>query len=143
MVKGPTEDLGTIQEIVSQSLQTAREHESRLQKQNTSLLVVAIVSSGVVTLVAGAPAVAGHPIVGAENAGWRLACAMAAIFGLSSAISTGLTQQLRISDRLSQANECLGRLKFLDISLKTGTRAPQDAAAEFADIAKTYPDFVE
>jgi hypothetical protein len=55
------------------SLRKAEEHTSGLQKTNSRLLVVSIVSSSAATFVAGFTAANG-PVVGEGTAGWIIAC---------------------------------------------------------------------
>jgi hypothetical protein len=127
---------------VKDSLQKAQGHASSLRKNNGRLLVAGIVSSAATTLVAGFTAAQG-PVVGGDGvAGWRLACIVAAVFGFVSTVCTGLSQQMKFSDRLSQGNQCVGRLRSLDVAITTGSRGWDEIAREYEDIAKTYPDLI-
>jgi hypothetical protein len=51
-----------------------------------------------------------------------MACAVGAVFGFATTVSVGLNQQLKLGERLSEANQHLGRLKFLDVAMDTGSR---------------------
>ena len=124
---------------VRASLDKARRHASRLKTMSTRLLILGVVNSGVSTLITGVTA-AGGPIVGEGIPGWRLACIAGAVFGFATTVSVGLNQQLRFGDRLSEANECLGRLKFLDVAIDTGSRSWDEISKEYESILKTYPN---
>lgn len=56
------------------------------------------------TLVAAITSAVG-PVVGEGVSGWRLACAVAAVFGFVTTLTTGLSQQFQIPDRLAKVNE--------------------------------------
>jgi len=128
-------------QLVKESLRIAQDQTARLRNTSTRLVVAGIASSAITTLVAGGTAVTG-PVVGEGDAGWRLACILAAIFAFASTICTGLTQQLKISERLSQGIACVGRLKSLDIAMVTNILDWQAITKEYAEIAKAYPEFI-
>jgi len=100
-----------------------------------------IASSAGSTLVAGVTAATG-PLVGQGDAGWRLACIVAAVFAFVATMSTGLKQQLRFSDRLAKGAQCVGKLRALDVTITTGNQDWQEIANEYKEIAKTYPEFI-
>lgn len=124
---------------IRQSLQKAERHASRLKNTNTRLLIFGVFNSGVSTLVTGVTA-AGGPVVGEGIPGWRMACIVGAVFGFATTVSVGLNQQLKLGERLSEANQCLGRLKFLDVAIDTGSRTWAEISEEYEEILRTYPD---
>jgi len=126
---------------VRESLEKAEKHASRLKRMNTRLLILGVVNSGVSTLITGTTAANG-PVVGEGVPGWRLACIAGAIFGFVTTVSVGLNQQLNFGERLSTANECLGRLRFLDVAIETESRSWDEIAKEYAKIVKEYPNVV-
>lgn len=69
-------------------------------------------------------------------------CIIAAVFAFGSTASTGLHQQLKIGDRLSEGTQCVGRLKSLDVVMTTGSRGWDEIAKEYEEIAKTYPELI-
>lgn len=123
---------------VRQSLEKAELTASRIRTTNTRLLVLGVFNSGVSTLVTGVTAAQG-PIVGEGIPGWRLACAVGAVFGFATTVSVGLNQQLKLGERLSEANQCLGRLKFLDVAMETGSRSWAEISEEYEEILRTCP----
>jgi hypothetical protein len=126
---------------VRQSLEKAERYASRVKRTNTRLLVFGVFNSGVSTLVTGVTAAQG-PVVGEGIPGWRMACIVGAVFGFATTVSMGLNQQLKLSERLSRANQCLGRLKFLDVAMDTGSRTWAEISEEYEEILRTYPDIV-
>jgi hypothetical protein len=69
-----------------------------------------------------------------------MACIAGAIFGFATTVSVGLNQQLKLGERLSEANQCLGRLKFLDVAIDTGSRTWAEISEEYEEILRTYPN---
>ena len=140
MTQQPTQDPKAFAQIVKESLQNALEHTNGFRKTNTWLLTASIICSAGTTGVAGFTAAAG-PVVASGDAGWRIACIVAAIFAFVSTISTTLTQQLKVSDRLSQGNQCVGRLRALDVAIATGNQNWEQITQEYREIVKAFPEF--
>lgn len=127
---------------IGHSLEKAERHASRLRSTNTRLLIFGVLNSGVSTLVTGVTAAQG-PVVGEGIPGWRMACAVGAVFGFATTVSVGLNQQLKLGERLSEANQCLGRLKFLDVAMDTGSRTWAEISEEYEGILRTYPNIAD
>jgi hypothetical protein len=141
MSKEAAPDRDALTKRVGASLRKAESMASDLRKGNTRLLVASMVSSAIVTLVAGITSAQG-PVIGEGIPGWRAACIVAAAFGLISTITTGLNQQLKMSDRLSEGTLCVGRLKSLDVTITTGSKSWEEIVREFEEIAKTHPEYI-
>ena len=135
------EERKNLQESVKASLRKAEMIVSALRKNNTILLSTTILSSAAATLVAGITAVIG-PVASIGTEGWRIACVIAAIFGFVSTVSTGLSQQLKISDRLSDGRQGLGKLRYLDAVITTGSMSWEEVTKEYEGIAKAYPELI-
>jgi hypothetical protein len=135
----PTVDRKNITQLVKTNLDRAAASSGRLRRTNTSLILANIVSSALTTLVTGATAAAG-PLVGSGIEGWRLACSVGAGLALVSTITAGVVQQTRISDRLSENSQCLGRLRAIETALALNTRPLDQLAIELQEILKTYPN---
>jgi hypothetical protein len=134
-----TQDHTTLAKLVSNSLQKAQGHVSGLRKTNTRLLSTNIVCSASATLVAGLTAANG-PIVGTGPEGWRISCIVAAILAFISTVSIGFIQQLKFEERLMMGNQCVGRLRELDLSIATGSQSWEEITREYSDIVKTFPE---
>ena len=141
MVEDPAHDLMAFARMVKESLRRSEERASGLRKTNARLLVASILSSAATALVAGGTAAVG-PLVGQDVAGWRIACIVAAVLAFTSTVCTALTQQLKIGDRLTAGNQCVGRLRSLDLAIVTGGHTWEEITREYADIARTYPELV-
>ena len=141
MIHEPTYGQDAIKQFVNNSLRKAQEQVSGLRKTNTRLLMTNIACSAATTLVAGGTAATG-PIVGEGPAGWRISCIVAAIFAFVSAVITALIQQMNINEKLVEGNQCIGRLKDLDLSIATGSHTWEEITQEYREIVKTYPEHV-
>jgi hypothetical protein len=141
MSKESTLDRNALTRRVTASLTRAEAIVSGLRKAHTRLLVAGMGSSAVATLVAGITAAQG-PVVGQGTEGWRVACIVAAVFAFASTATTGLHQQLKIGDRVSEGTQCVGRLKSLDVVIGTGSRGWEEIASEYEEIAKAYPELI-
>jgi hypothetical protein len=127
---------------VAQGLERLSGRHKRLRRTNTGLLVSGVLTSALATLVTGVTAASG-PVIGEGPPGWRLACAVGAVFSFGATLTVGLSQSLRVSDRLAETRECSGRLRALDIALTTGSRSWHNVAMEYEELVKAYPDIVE
>jgi hypothetical protein len=139
MAMDSIQDHTALAKLVSDSLQKAQRQVSGLRNTNTRLMSVNIVSSTSATLVAGLTAARG-PIVGTGPEGWRISCIVAAIFAFISTICIGFIQQHKFEERLMMGNQCVGRLRELDLSIATGSHSWDEITKEYSDIVKTYPE---
>jgi hypothetical protein len=126
---------------VRDSLSKVEQQTVQIRKTNTSLLFGGMVSSGIATLVAGLTSALG-PLVGEGISGWRLACIVAAIFSFIATIVTGLNQQLRLNERLSENQKCLGRLRALEFSITSGSQDWTEITHEYSEILRSYPELL-
>lgn len=124
---------------VKNKLRKAEEFTSSLRRTHYRLLIASIMSSAATTLVAGITAAQG-PIVGEGIPGWRITCIVAAVFDFATTVFTGLSQQLKIDDRLSEGYQCVGRLRSLDLTIATGSQRWEEIISEYSEIAKSYPE---
>ena len=137
----PKQDTQALSKRVMASLRKADKIVSGLRKTNTRIVIASISCSAASTLVAGITAAQG-PVVGEGTEGWRLACTVAAVLAFITTVATGLGQQLRISDRLSEANQCIGKLRSLDVAITTNSRDWEEIAKEYQEIAQTFPELI-
>jgi hypothetical protein len=141
MSNGPSQDSNAVAKSVKASLLKAEGIISGRRKANTSLLVTGMATSAASTFVAGLTAAQG-PLIGEGIEGWRVSCIIAAVFAFAATISTGLSQQLKINDRIAEGTQCVGKLKSLDVAITTGSRSWEEITKEYEEIAKTYPEFI-
>ena len=124
-----TQDRTALTERVKASINKAAGLVAGFRKTNTRLLTATIFSSAASSLVAGITAAAG-PVVGEGTEGWRVACIIAAVFGFISTVATGIGQQQKYGDRLSEGSQCVGRIRYLDVVITTGGQKWQVIAKE-------------
>lgn len=134
-------DRDALTQRVKASLQKAEESVAGLRTTNTRLIVAGVVSSAAATLVAGITAANG-PVLGDGIPGWRAACIVAALFAFVSTVSTGVSQQLKFNERLTEGTQCVGQLRSLEVAMATGNRDWDETVEEYEEIAKSYPEFI-
>jgi hypothetical protein len=142
MLREQLEDHQALLTKVTKSRQKAERIGSRLQTANVRLIFVSLSSSAACTLAAGITAANG-PLIGEGSDGWRLACITSAVLSFVATLFIGLSQHLRIGDRLSMINQCLGRLRSLDVIITTGSRPLDDVIKEYAEIAEAFPECID
>ena len=141
MSQESTQNHDTLTKSVKASITKATEIISGRKKVNTGLLAAGMTSSAAATLIAGITAAQG-PIVGSGPEGWKLACIVAAVFGFASTVSTGLSQQLNVADRLSEGKQCISKLRSLDVGITTGRKSWEEITREYEEIITTYPEYI-
>jgi hypothetical protein len=127
---------------VAQGLDRLNRRHRQLRRTNTWLLVFGVFTSGLATLITGVTAASG-PVIGEGIPGWRLACAAGAVCSFGATLTVGVSQGLKVSERLAETRECTGRLRALDVALTTGSRSWHNVATEYEEIVKAYPHLVE
>ncbi len=131
---------------VKTSLSNAKNKTDSIRKTDSQLFVANVISPAAATLVAALAATIGgntmFPQAAAQSTdgGWRLACILVAIFGFIATVSSMFKKQF--NDRLVLGNQCVGRLLSLDLAITTGSSAWDEAAREYREIVKTFPEFV-
>jgi len=141
MSNGSSHDSNALAKSVKASLRKTEGIISGRRKANTSLLVTGMTTSAASTFVAGITAAQG-PLIGVGIEGWRVSCIIAAVFAFAATISTGLSQQLKINDRIAEGTQCVGKLKSLDVAITTGSRSLEEITKEYEEIATIYPEFI-
>ena len=141
MSENTIDDRRNLSVSVKASLRKAEGIVSGYRRNNTLLLATTIMSSAAATMVAGVTAAIG-PIASIGIEGWRISCIIAAIFGFVSTVGTALIQELKFSDRLSEGRQGLGKLKYLDVVITTGSISWDDITREYEEIAKDYPELI-
>ena len=124
---------------ISEHIRAVAKRGAALRKLHTLLIVTSLVSSGLTSLLTGVTAARG-PIIGSGTQGWQLACLLAAVLSFVGALCTGLTQQMRVGERLAKTLECLGHLRALDASVIAERRADTEIATEYESLLRTYGD---
>ena len=141
-----TRDHAAFTQSVKTSLASAREKAARLRRTDTQLFVTNVVSPAAATLVASlAAAMGGNELfrqaaAQTEDGGWVLACGLVAVFGFIATISGVFKKQF--DDRLALGNQCVGRLLALDLAIASGSTEWEEAAKEYGEVLKAFPEFV-
>jgi hypothetical protein len=131
---------------VKTSLANAREKVARLRRTDTQLFVTNVVSPAAATLIAALAASIGgnnmfkQAAAQSEDGGWVLACALVAVFSFLATVSSVFKKQFE--DRLAQGNQCVGRLLALDLAITSGTTDWENAAKEYGEVLRAFPELI-
>jgi hypothetical protein len=141
-----TQDHAGFVTSVKASLSVAKNKTAGIRRTDSQLFMANVVSPAAATLLAAfTAAIGGNQIfqqaaAQANDGGWKLACILVAIFSFIGTVS-GLFKK-QFEDRLTQGNQCVGRLLNLDLVITTGNGSWEDASREYGEIVKTFPEFV-
>jgi hypothetical protein len=141
-----TQDHARFAASVKASLNAAKNKTAGIRKTDSQLFMANVLSPAAATLLAAvAAAVGGNTLfaqaaVQSDNGGWILTCILVAIFSFIGTVSSMFKKQFE--GRLAQGNQCVGRLLSLDLTITTGSASWDDAAKEYGEIVKTFPEFV-
>ena len=62
------------------------------------------------------------------------------MFGFIATVSGVFKKQF--DDRLALANQCVGRLLALDLAITSGNTGWEEAAKEYGELLKAFPEFI-
>ncbi len=146
MAQTTLEDHAAFTQSIKSSLAVAREKVARVRRTDTQLFVTNVVSPAAATLIAAlAAAVGGNTVFSqaaarTEDGGWILACGLVAVFGFIATVSGVFKKQF--DDQLVLGNQCVGRLLALDLAITSGSAGWEEAAKEYSEVIKAFPEFV-
>ena len=126
---------------IKSSLKKAEGVVTKQKRANSGTLITSFTFSAFATLVAGVTSAAG-PVIGSGIEAWRAACILAAVLSFASTIITGVSQQLKLNDKLLEASQCVAKLRALNVGITVGSRPWEDATKEYEEIARTYPQLI-
>jgi hypothetical protein len=140
------QDHAAFTQSVKSSLANAREKVVRIRRTDSQLFIANVISPAAATLIAAlAAAIGGNNIFSQaaaqnEDGGWVLACGLVAVFGFIATVSGVFKKQF--DDRLVLGNQCVGRLLALDLAITSGSTGWDEAAKEYGEVLKAFPEFI-
>lgn len=141
-----TQDREAFVKLVKSNLSNVKTKVANIRQTDTILFVTNIIAPAIATLIAAlAAAIGGNQMFAqaaaqANDGGWKLACILAAVFSFIASVSGMFKKQF--DDRLTLGNQCVGRLLSLDLAITTGKGDWEEAAKEYGEILKAFPEFV-
>ncbi len=152
------EDRQVLIEQVGYRLAEANRKARRYRRNNTILLLIAVIFGLLATTLAADSAKAGNfvakPVAEATTGkvpvelprGWRNVCGLIAILTFAGTLANSLNTALRISEHQSKAMTCAGLIDSLKTELVTeaGVRREslEKTRAELARIVREYPEYL-
>lgn len=132
----PRED---ILELVRQGLIKTDVYKRKYKKYDSWLLIVSIVMGTIATALAGSGAAGGKPVMDALG-GWRIVCFIAAALTAIGTITGALHKSFQISDKLSGAIVCSGKLRSLELDITIAEKNPKEASELYERILIDHAD---
>ncbi len=128
---------------IRKSLARAESLVAKLRRTNSRYIVISLAASVLATLLAGTTAFTG-PVAGQGPTAWKWTCAIVAVFTATATIFTGLQKQLMITEKLSKATECVGKLRSIDFTLSNSEKEEErkDAVSEYKKVLEVYSEYV-
>jgi hypothetical protein len=124
-------------DLLAEALRKTEGHVGQARRGHLRTIIVALAASGLSALLTALPAALNQPLVGT----WRLTCGLAAVCSAVAAVTTGLQAQLKHTDRIARATECLGKLRSLDVQHRLGTVPEADFSRQLSEIVAKYPEY--
>ncbi|MBX7042186.1 MAG: hypothetical protein K1X85_04710 [Ignavibacteria bacterium] len=128
---------------IRKSIAKAESLVAKLRKTNSRYIVISLAASVLATLLAGLTAFTG-PVAGQGPPAWKWTCGIVAVFTATATIFTGLQKQLMITEKLSKATECVGKLRSIDFTLSNSEKDEErkDALSEYKKVLEVYSEYV-
>jgi len=130
-------------EEIKKSLIKAEANVKRLRKTNSRFIIISLIASVLATLLAGSTAFMG-PLAGQGPTAWKWTCGIVALFTATATVFTGLQKQLTVSERLSKATECAGKLRAIDFTI-SNAKSEEDkdeAITDYRKVLEVYSEFI-
>jgi hypothetical protein len=152
------EDRKTLIEQLDYRLHTANRKALRYRRQNTFLLLIAVVFGLLATALAADSAKGGNltakPVAQATTGkvpselpqGWRNVCGLIAFFTFAGTLATGISTALKMSEHQSKAMTCAGLVDGLKTELSTESGLRRESLdkirLDLARIVREFPDYL-
>ena len=152
------EDRQVLIEQLGYRLSEANRKARRYRRNNTMLLLIAVIFGLLATTLAADSAKTGDlvakPVAEATTGrvpselpkGWRNVCGLIAIFTFAGTLANSLNTALRISENQSKAMTCAGLIDSLKTELVTDAGLRRESLdkirAELARIVREYPEYL-
>ena len=152
------EDRQILNEQLGYRLTMANRRARRYRRDNTVLLLIAVIFGLLATTLAADSAKGGEfiakPMAEATTGkapselprGWRNVCGLIAMFTFAGTLATGINTALRITEHHSKAMTCAGLIDGLKTELMTEASLRREslekARADLARIVSEYPEYL-
>ncbi|MCC7118923.1 MAG: hypothetical protein IT310_10400 [Anaerolineales bacterium] len=138
----PQAGLSEITRRIQESLSKATDYTKHQGKLNSTLTLVTTIGSAVTAFITALTALQG-PTVIPGVLDWQSACGIGAVLSLITTISSGVGQQLNVSQKLIDGSQCAGRLRALEFSAASKIKGAEELATEYADILRLFPNVIQ
>jgi hypothetical protein len=123
-----------IQQQIWHSLQRAEAQRNKLKKNDLRYSIINLVLGALATFIAGESAISGSPAL----VNWRVTTAVTSLLTLSTTIVSGIHKKVVSPDLLSEASECVAKLKALRLESNIPTGKIEQICDEYQQIVSEF-----
>ncbi|MBD2054485.1 hypothetical protein H6F88_00275 [Oculatella sp. FACHB-28] len=129
-----SDDCNILRQQIQTSLQRAETQRNRLKNVERRFGIVNICFGAAATFIAGQSAISDNPLIG----NWRATTTVASVITLSSTIIGGVQKQLAAPDLLTEASECVAKLKALKVETISPAYEVEPVSEEYQQILSDF-----
>lgn len=123
-----------LRQQISESLKKAEAQKNKLKTTERRYSIMSICLGALATFITGQSAVSNDPLIG----NWRLNTTVASVLTLGVTIAGGMQKQLAAPDLLSEACECVAKLKALKVETIVSTYDAEQVSEEYQKILSDF-----
>jgi dGTP triphosphohydrolase len=120
--------LDAMREEISESLEKAEAQRNALKRKNSRYMTTNIILSALAALLAGIAGTIGN----AQN--WKITC----LFSAACSAGVTVTTKLQTTEQLTEASECVGQLKALQVETVIPTYDLEQVSEKYQQILSDF-----
>lgn len=124
-----------MEQHITESLNKAQIYQQQLRDKNNRYGLIHLILTALATFIAGQAVVSG----GKSTETWRITCAIASALSLGATITASIQKQAADPQLLSEASECIGKLKSLKFETTYPNFNSQEVGQKYQKILSDFP----
>jgi hypothetical protein len=127
----------SLDQLIQASLTTASAHRRRMTRIHVRCTIAGMLLGAMATFFAGISSLTDRPLVGDD---WRVTCLVAAALTLLGTVVSGAQSLVARPDQLSQASECIGKLRAMMADATSSTPNWDEVRRKYQQLLIDYAD---
>ncbi|MBE9002088.1 hypothetical protein IQ274_28770 [Nostoc sp. LEGE 12447] len=123
-----------LRQQINDSLKKAETQKNKLKTIERRYSLINICLGALATFITGQSAVSNYPLIG----NWRINTTVASVLTLGVTIVGSMQKQLAAPDLLSEASECVAKLKALKVETIISTYDTEQVSEEYQQILSDF-----
>ncbi|PSB04796.1 hypothetical protein [Merismopedia glauca] len=124
-----------IEQHINESLNKAQSYQQQLRDKNNRYSLIHLILTALATFVAGQAVFTGAK----ATETWKITCAIASALTLGATITASIQKQVADPQLLTEASECIGKLKSLKFETINPNYNPQEVSQKYQRIVADFP----